>query len=142
MKGDELKAVVRRIVNEWLFAGDPAVIVAYHALDYVCHRPPYPDIEDTAGYKAWGDSFRAAFPGARYAISALTAEEDTVVAQLTYRGTHTGAMGPNLPPTGKQVSGLGCIVWRWAHGKIVEEWQYWDELGFWQQLGFRLVPPA
>jgi hypothetical protein len=50
-------------------------------------------------------------------------------------------MGDELPPTGREVSGPGCIRYRFAGGRVVEEWDLWDELGFLQQLGYEVVPP-
>lgn len=44
-----------------------------------------------------------------------------------------------IPPTGKEVTLKGCIVVHVRDGKIVEEFEYSDYLGFLQQLG--VVPP-
>jgi hypothetical protein len=44
-----------------------------------------------------------------------------------------------IPPTGKEVVLQGCIVVHGKDGKVVEEWEHSDYLGFLQQLG--VVPP-
>lgn len=40
-----------------------------------------------------------------------------------------------IAPTGKQVTATGAVILRFAGGKIVEEWDFFDELGMMQQLG-------
>ena len=141
MSAEEVKAICRRICQEWHNEGSSGVLDEHYASDLVLHRPPYPDIEGLEGFKQWGTDFRNAFPDAAFTIDEIIVEGETVVARLTYRGTNTGPMGPDFPPTGKWVSGSGCIVWHWEGGKVVEEWDFWDELGFWQQIGCQLIPP-
>ena len=43
-----------------------------------------------------------------------------------------------IPPSGKEVTLVGCVVVRVEDGKILEEFEYADYLGFLQQLG--IVP--
>jgi predicted ester cyclase len=52
------------------------------------------------------------------------------------RMKHTGT-SPSLPipPTGKEVALQGCTVVHVKDGKVSEEWEYSDYLGFLQQLG-------
>jgi predicted ester cyclase len=140
MTPEELKAFVHRYVEEWSSEGDSAILAEYYAPDFVCHRPPYPDTEGVAGYAEWIEGFRRAFPDVKYRLAETIVEGQTVAARLVYSGTHTGSLGPDLAPTGREVSGSGCIVWHWVNGKVAEEWHYWDELGFWTQLGFQLIP--
>jgi len=53
---------------------------------------------------------------------------------------HTG-QSPTLPipPTGVEVTLVGCNVSHWANGKIIEEWEFSDYLGLLTQLG--VIPP-
>mgnify|MGYP000629803917 CR=1 FL=1 len=44
------------------------------------------------------------------------------------------------PPTGKEISMVGCVVSTWENGKIVEEWVYNDYMGLTHQFG--VVPLA
>jgi predicted ester cyclase len=56
------------------------------------------------------------------------------VTRWSFTGTHHGEfMG--LAPAGKQVTTSGIVISRIVEGKIVEEWEEWDTLGFLQQLG-------
>ena len=56
------------------------------------------------------------------------------------RMKHTG-VSPSLPipPTGKDLTLQGCVVVHIREGKVVEEFEYSDYLGYLQQLG--VVPP-
>jgi len=142
MSTEENRAIVRGIIETWN-KGTLDVLDDLCMADCVCHRPPYPDIEGLDGYKRWIADFRNAFPDCQITIDGIIVEGDRASIQATYRGTHTGRplMNGDIPSTGKQVVGPGCIVFRLVDGKVVEEWEYWDELGFWQQLGCKLVLP-
>ena len=76
----------------------------------------------------------------RISYDEMVGEGDTIAYRYTWQGKHTG-LSPSLPipPTGKEVTLVGCIVVHIADGKIVEEFEYSDYLGFLQQLG--VVPP-
>jgi predicted ester cyclase len=67
-------------------------------------------------------------------IEDMIAEGDKVVVRYTFRGTQQGET-QGIPPTGKRVTVPGIFICRCAGGKIVEEWDMWDELGLFQQLG-------
>lgn len=66
------------------------------------------------------------------------AEGDRVVTRYTVRGTHQGEIEEFGPPTGRQLEFEGITVHHIEDGKIVEEWERYDNLGILQQLG--LVP--
>jgi predicted ester cyclase len=66
------------------------------------------------------------------------AEGDKAVTRWTVRGTHQGETEEFGPPTGKRVEIKGLTMHRVEGGKIVEEWEGYDNLGVLQQLG--LVP--
>jgi predicted ester cyclase len=54
------------------------------------------------------------------------------------RGTHQGETEELGPPTERQIEVEGITVHRIEGGKIVEEWERYDNLGVLQQLG--LIP--
>ena len=140
MTNEELKFITRKMFDEAYNTGNLDLLDQYYASNLICHRPPYPDIEDLHSYKEWQGNFRQAFPDVKIEIVEILGDGNTVAARMTYSGTHTGILGTDIQPTGKHVSGLGCMIWHWKGDKVVEEWEYWDELGFWQQLGYRIVP--
>jgi predicted ester cyclase len=65
----------------------------------------------------------------------MIAEGDKVVSRYTIRGTHQGETEEFGPPTGKQVELEGITRHRIEDGKIVEEWERYDNLSILQQLG-------
>ncbi len=82
--------------------------------------------------------FKSAFPDMSATIENVIAEGDKVVTRWTIRGTHQGETEEFGPPTGRQVEGGGLSLHRIEGGKIVEEWNSYDNLSLMQQLG--LVP--
>ena len=65
----------------------------------------------------------------------MIAEGDKVVTRYTIRGTHQGETEEFGPPTGKEVELEGITIHRIEDGKIVEEWERYDNLRMLQQLG-------
>jgi predicted ester cyclase len=79
-----------------------------------------------------------AFPDLKITVEDLLVDGDKVVARVSYRGTHQGAfMG--IPPTGKQVTGMGINIFRIVNGKLVEHWGLTDRISALRQLG--IAPP-
>ncbi len=82
--------------------------------------------------------YKTAFPDLHATVEDVIAEGDKVVTRVTVRGTHQGEIEEFGPPTGRQVELQGLTLHRIEGGKIVEEWERYDNLSFMQQLG--LVP--
>ncbi len=102
-----------------------------------------PPSRDTSGLEAVKQSIavtRLAYSDIQATYDEWIAEGDTIAYRYTMRMKHTGT-SPALPipPTGKEVVLQGCIVVHVKDGKVIEEWEYSDYLGFLQQLG--AVPP-
>jgi steroid delta-isomerase-like uncharacterized protein len=79
-------------------------------------------------------AYLAGFSDLHVEVDDLIAEEDRVVARLTYSGTHDGDLF-GIPATGRRVSVRQFAVYRIAGGQVVEEWEVSDQLGLMQQLG-------
>jgi steroid delta-isomerase-like uncharacterized protein len=82
--------------------------------------------------------YLSAFPDMSVSIEDVLAEGDKAVTRWRLRGTHQGEVEEFGPPTGKQVELEGITIHRIEQGKIVEEWERYDNLSVMQQLG--LVP--
>ena len=65
----------------------------------------------------------------------MIAEGDKVVTRVRLRGTHQGEIEEFGPATGRQVEVEGLSLHRIEGGKIVEEWNSYDNLSLLQQLG-------
>jgi predicted ester cyclase len=63
----------------------------------------------------------------------LIAEGSTVVARLTYTGTHQGELF-GIPVTGKGVTYSGVAIFLIVDGKIKDGWVLGDAMGLKRQL--------
>ncbi|GBC69527.1 Aklanonic acid methyl ester cyclase DnrD [archaeon HR01] len=76
----------------------------------------------------------AAFPDMHIRVDDLFSQGDRLCYRITITGTHKGEL-MGLPPTGKKISLRSIGIMRFKDGKIVEEWENYDELGMLRQLG-------
>lgn len=81
-----------------------------------------------------------AFPDLTVTIDDMFAEDDMVAVRSTARGTHTGMLMGQIPPTGAAITMTSNILFRFAGGKIVEAWPFPDMLGVMQQVGAASPP--
>ena len=83
----------------------------------------------------FAQTYLTAFPDMKTSVEQIVAEGDFVVARVNPTGTNTGEfMG--MAPTGKAVD----LKWvmnmvRISNGKVVEEWEIFDQADFMKQLG-------
>jgi len=127
------KAIARRVIDEIWNQGKLEVVDEVIATDYIRHDPTN-SIRGADGYKQLVAVLRSAFPDIRLTIEDITAEGDKVAFRLTSTGTHKGEfMG--IPPTGKHATVTDISIYRFADGKLVEDWASADFLGLLQQLG-------
>ncbi|UCC40797.1 MAG: ester cyclase [Candidatus Aminicenantes bacterium] len=87
----------------------------------------------------FGKMLRNAFPDFAYSIEELIAEDDIVISRFIFTGTHEGEF-QGIPATGNKVEMSGFMMTRIENGKIVEDKEEYDGLGFMQQLGMELKP--
>ena len=140
MSLEELKAKIRWAGEEAWLKGNVDAFDEVYAADYVWHRPPLPDLSGLEAVKESVAGMRSTYSDIQISYEQMLGEGDSLAYRFTWRAKHTG-QSPTLPipPTGKEVLLQGCIVVHLAGGKIVEEFEYSDYLGFMQQLG--VVPP-
>ena len=132
---EQNKAVVRRLFEELWNKGNLPMADELFAPNYANHDPSTPDFGRGPENEKKGVSlYRGAFPDLRLTIEDMIAENDTVTARWSCRGTHKGDLS-GIAPTGKQIMISGMSIVRLANGKVVESWANWDALGLMQQLG-------
>jgi len=132
---EENKAIVRRCMEE-LDKGNWAIFNELLTRDYVYHEPGRSFTRDES--EQFMRSLRVAFPDGRVTIEEMIAEGDKVVTRYTSSGTHKGEfMG--IAATGKKVVVTGIVITRVDKGKIAEDWEEFDAMGFMVQLG--AIPP-
>jgi steroid delta-isomerase-like uncharacterized protein len=130
---EENKALARR---SWEIVSqrNPDLIEEFYPPDLVWHEPD----RDIRGYeqaKQFVSTFIEAFPDINISVEDVLAEGDQAVSRYTIRGTHQGETEEFGPPTGRQIELEGITIHRIEGGKIVEEWERYDNLSALQQLG-------
>ncbi len=141
MATDGNKAIIRRLTEVWN-QGKIELLDDMLADDYLHHEQLRPTTTREA-YAAWVQDTRSALPDLLLTTENLVAEGDMVAARWTFQGTHQGdLLGPGgmISATGKRVTVSGITLFRFADGKLVEDWHSRDDLGFMQQLGLIPMP--
>ena len=136
MSAEENKDLARRSW-ESLSERNPDLIEEFYPPDLVWHEPD----QDIRGYeqaRQFVSTFFDAFPDINITVEDAIAEGDQAVTRYTIRGTHRGQTEEFGPPTGRQMELEGITIHRIEGGKVVEEWERYDNLSVMQQLG--LVP--
>lgn len=140
MSLEEMKTKIRWAGEEAWLKGNLDALDEVYAADYVWHRPPFPDTSGIEAVKESISGMSSAYSGMQVAYEEMVGEGSSIAYRYTIRGKHTGVTPTMpIPPTGKEVTLVGCVVVNIAGGKIVEEFEHSDYLGFLQQLG--VVPP-
>ena len=143
MSTEENKMAIRRLTDEALNQGNMDVLDHVLADTFTYHDPANPGVTSRDDYKQFVTALRTTFPDIQFTIEDEVADGDQLAIRWTMRGTHRGDLvmpaGP-IPPTGKQVQVSGITLIRFTEGKVVEEWQNADNLGFLQQLGVIPTP--
>ena len=131
---EENKDLVRR---SWEAADNQDVLDEVYTSDAVWHLPNQ-DIQGVEEFKQYLTLYKTALPDLNVTVEDELVEGEKVVNRFTLRGTHQGEVEEFGPPTGSQMELKGMTISRIEGGKIVEEWQAYDNLSVMQQLG--LVP--
>ena len=131
---EDNKALARR---SWEVLDNLDVLDEVYADDLVWHEPDQ-DVRGPEEARQFVMMYKTAFPDLSATVEDVLSEGDRVVTRYTVRGTHEGEIDEFGPPTGRQIELQGITIHRIADGKIVEEWERYDNLSLMQQLG--LVP--
>ena len=131
----ENKAVASRVLLEKMGQGRFDIQPELYGPGFVAHGfgRNYTLAEDEASAR----QLRAAFPDLVVKVDRIIAEGDMVALHWSSSGTNTVAV-PGFPGQGKRANVDGMSFFRFADGKIVEEWSTYDNLTILKQLG--LIP--
>ena len=126
MSTEQNKAVVRRFVEEVLNNQDLALADVLLAPDYVNHLAP----GGREDFKQFNTMLRSALPDLKIHVSIehMVAEGDYVVVRASMHITNNG----------KEATGSGLGEYRFANGKIVEDWPLSGAAELLQQVGVAL----
>ena len=127
----ENKTLARR---SWEIVDNLDTIEEIYAPDVVWHEPDQElrGIEEARQFVA---TYKTALPDLNVTVEDVIGEGNQAVTRWTVRGTHQGEVEEFGPPTGRQVEIKGITIHRIEDGKIVEEWEGYDNLSILQQLG-------
>jgi serine phosphatase RsbU (regulator of sigma subunit) len=125
---EENKAIFRRYVEEVPNRGNLEVADEIFGR-YVAHQADGSTLErGPEDVKRFTEEYRSAFPDWRISIDEQIAEGDKVVNRVTLRGTHQRRFR-DMEPTGKEVALKAVTIFRFSpEGKVVETWDYFDQL--------------
>lgn len=107
--------------------------------DHMIYSAPKMHIEGKVKILEMIQRYLNAFSDTRIQIEDQIAEKDKVFTKATFTGIHAGSLG-NMPPTHKNIKFQLMNLIQIGDGKIVHEWEVYDQLGMMQQLGYDLAP--
>jgi len=110
--------------------------------DYAIYSPSgYPEPSSREKLIENYTGARNAFSEFNWRIEDIIAAKDKVICRISISGTVKGTI-PDLPVNEKEFKFSLITIMRMEEGKIVEEWQEDDQLGFARQMGMELKPKA
>lgn len=126
MSTEQNKTVVRRFIEETLNAMDSSLVDELFAPDYSNHMVP----GGREGFKQFFSMVASAYPDLKmkYSIERLMAEGDYVMMRASM----------HISNNGKEATGSGLGEYRFANGKIVEDWPLSGAAELLQQVGIAL----
>jgi predicted ester cyclase len=136
---EENEAIARRWHEEMINGANPAVADEIAASDIIHHAGTLPDGVGTEAVKFVLDVLLTGFPDVQHTIEQVLSDGEFVVIRWQADGTHAGEF-QGYAPTNKPVTWTGVNIYRFACGKIAEEWTEVDGLGRLQQLGLVATP--
>jgi predicted ester cyclase len=140
MSIQENKACVLRQFEELWNNGQVERVEEFFAEGFMNFGQQYQDARPIVKHivQVW----RTAFPDLRFTVDFIVAEDDLVMCETSFQGTHLGEFplipplhGPALAPNGKSFKVKHIHRFRLKRGKITEHFAVRDDLGMFQQLG-------
>ena len=138
---EDMKTKFLRVVNEAWNNGNLDALDELHAADYTEHHAPFPDVKGLDAFKQMVAGARTTYPDFHITIHELIQEGDRLAARWSWTGTHLGQTRQlAIPPTGKQITLTGSQILHIEDNKLIEGWQFADDLGLLQQFGLTPQP--
>jgi steroid delta-isomerase-like uncharacterized protein len=121
--------------------GDIAIVDTMYSADCVYHSADYLDAKGPEEIKRFVKWVYTAYPDFAVVLDETMKLKDRVVFTYKASGTNNGPLGENMPATGKKMSFNGVSILKMENGKIIEEWNYYNQLPIYKQLGYVLTLP-
>lgn len=126
------KHIAARVLLEKMGRGDFSKLDEIYGPGFVAHGGGKDFTLDEDNQS--GQEIRRAVPDLQVAVDRLIGEGELVAVHWRARGTNSVAAA-GMPGTGKTLEVEGMTVFRFANGRIVEEWSLYDRLAMMTQLG-------
>jgi predicted ester cyclase len=122
MSAEDNKAIFLRFLAE-LRKGNWGIIDEVCSPNFAFYSPQYPNWpRGLEGARQLIALSRTVFSDVQSTVEDIFAEGDKVAVRWTMRGTYKGEAKPGFPPPGAQVSLVAISIYRFAEGKIEEDW--------------------
>ena len=136
---DQNKELAKQYI-ETINTGDFEALEKYLSADFSIYSPSgYPEPTSREKLIENYNATKESFSEFNWNIEDMLAAEDMVVCRVTITGIFNGTI-PGLPTTEKEFRFSLITIMRMKDGKVVEEWQEDDQLGFARQMGMELKP--
>jgi hypothetical protein len=135
-KDSQVEANIKMYTHVWdeiLNKGNLDMFDTHFSANYTNKTVSY-TVNGPAEGKEYFGAFLTGFSDINFVVDEVFGTGDRVVKRWSFTGTHSGEFS-GIPATGKTITVRGVSVTRIADGKIAEELDYMDDLGFLQQLG-------
>jgi predicted ester cyclase len=128
------KQIMTRFLEEVWNGGHLELCDDLFAKDGIAHHRGHLLSAGPAAVKQVVSRWRDGLAGFHFTVHSLTAEDDLVVAYLTFTGKHVKPL-LGIAPSGKDVKVEEVLLVRIAGGRIVELWELFDEYAFRREVG-------
>jgi steroid delta-isomerase-like uncharacterized protein len=134
---DEYRSKIE-LLYEGIRLGDLSVADELIHPDYCYHGSsaigPGPE-----GMKAVFQAVKDGMTDFRFVIDDFMVDGDRAISRYTIIGTHTGTFA-GAPGTGNHLDYNGIAIYRFHDDMIVEEWDYFEEVKMYTDLGVLAAP--
>lgn len=138
---EDMKTKFLRVVDEAWNKGNLNALEELHSPDYIEHHAPFPDVDGLDAFKQMVIGARTTYPDFHITIHELIREGDKLAARWSWTGTHLGQTRQfAISPTDKQITLTGSQILHIEGNKLIEGWQFADNLGLLQQFGLTPQP--
>lgn len=133
---EDIKMKFRRVVDEAWNKGNLDTLDELHSNGYIEHHAPFPDVEGLDAFKQMIAGVHKTYPDFHITIHELILEGDKLATRWSWTGTHMGQTQQlAIPPTGKLMTVTGSHILHLERDKLIEGWQFADDLGLFRQFG-------
>ena len=135
----DLKPLVDKYNSAWQ-TGNVDGLEEVFDPNFVRHSDKFSSANGLEELKKVIKAFKTAYPDLKLTFSEEFYGDNQYAGHWTFTGTNTGP--GEIQPTGKSVSQWGVNIIHFKDGKIVEEWDGFDNVPLLEQLGYTIIPPT